>query len=211
MPEFQLPDVVDRLIEGGRPLIAQYGVWAVFLGLTGETFLFTGFWVPGILILVAGGYLAAGGEMSLPLVLAAGWLGAVLGDVLSFGLGYLFGGKLLRKKRKAAERALRSLEDNAPLLLLTYHYSPFLRWLVPCVCGSAKFAFRTWAAYDVVGVFVWIAVFIAAGFFARGATHAQSNGAIHLVNFLAFAVTIFVTWILARRPKTDQAPSYEDA
>lgn len=178
----------------------------MFVGLVGETFLFTGFWMPGLVLLIAGGYLAGGGEMALVPLILASWLGAILGDILSFGLGSWLGSRLLKKRRRATARVLHALDRNRNLMLLTYHYSPFLRSIVPCACGSSGFPFRKWLPYDVAGVLIWVAVFIAAGYFARGTTHGQSNYVIHIVNGVAFVLTMVLVWILYRAASSREQP-----
>lgn len=196
-----IPDslnVIDRLVETGRPWIDHYGLWVIFLALLGETFLFTGFWMPGKIVLIAAGFLAGGHKLSIEAVLLASWTGAVLGDVLSFGVGRLFGARLLRRKRAAAERVRVSLERDRAFLLLFYHYSPFLRMIVPCVSGSSRYPFIKWFPYDFGGVLLWVAIFIAAGFFAHGATHGQSNIALLLANLLGLVLTVFFVWRLYR-------------
>ena len=132
----------------------------------------------------------------VPLVLAS-WLGAILGDILSFGLGSWLGLRLLKKHGRVTA-VLHALERNRNLMLLTYHYSPFLRSIVPCACGSSGFPFRKWLPYDVGGVLIWVVVFIAAGYFARGSTHGQSNYVIHGVSGIAFVLTIVLMWLLYR-------------
>lgn len=194
----ELPNIIDKLIASGRPFIDQFGIWAMFVGLVGETFLFTGFWMPGVVLLIAGGYLAGGGEMALGPLVVSSWMGAILGDVLSFGLGSWLGFRLLKKRQGFTSRVLRALDRNRNLMLLTYHYSPFLRSIVPCACGSSGFPFRKWLPYDVAGVLIWVVVFIGAGYFARGATHGQSNYVIHVVNGLAFILTMLLMWQLYR-------------
>jgi len=56
-----VPDLLDKLVETGRPWIESYGLWAVLAGLMLETVVFAGLIIPGYGILVAAGYMAAAG------------------------------------------------------------------------------------------------------------------------------------------------------
>src|SRR5689334_19723375 len=103
--------------------------------------MFTGFWFPGIFLAVAAGFLSASGELPLVPAFAASLVGSVLGDLASYGLGFWAGPKLLRRKQTFASRLESLLRRNGVLVLLTYHYSPYLRPIMPCVSGSIRYPF----------------------------------------------------------------------
>ena len=60
-----------------EPWIHQYGVAAVFVILTLESF---GIPLPGESLLIVAGILAARGAISFPFLLVSAWAGAVIGE-----------------------------------------------------------------------------------------------------------------------------------
>ena len=73
------------------PYLNRYGYGAVFGALLLESF---GLPLPGEAMLIAGGALAAEGELHLAPLLACAWLAAVVGDNIGFAIGR-FGGRRL--------------------------------------------------------------------------------------------------------------------
>jgi len=192
------PDVLSQVIESGRPYILQYGLWAIALGLFGETFFFTGVIVPGYGILVAAGFLVAAGQLPFVPVLLLSWICAILGDICSYYLGYWWGSFLLRRHSKFVERMRYSLEKECPTLLLWYHYAPTLRALLPCTAGSTHYNMKRWLLYDSLGVFVGVFVVIAIGYCARGALFSHGNTIALAINALATLLMIVITWRIYR-------------
>src|SRR3972149_1084599 len=96
----------EQIAEITRNLFESYGYWVVFFGTLLENTLFRGLLVPGVLVIFLAGLEAEEGALALPLVLAVGVAGTVLGDTISYTLGRLFWRRLLRSERAArwAER-----------------------------------------------------------------------------------------------------------
>jgi len=69
--------------------LEHYGYWIFFLGIFLENF---GFPTPGETLLVAGGILAAKGHCNILLIMAIGFISAVLGDNVGYAMGF-FGGR----------------------------------------------------------------------------------------------------------------------
>ncbi|HUR86234.1 MAG TPA: hypothetical protein VMY78_12905 [Solirubrobacteraceae bacterium] len=85
-----VPNLADALSDASESI----GAWAYVLmpGLAFlETGAFVGLLVPGETAIVVGGVAAAGGQLSLPLLIGLVWMGALAGDVSSFLLGRRLG------------------------------------------------------------------------------------------------------------------------
>lgn len=190
----QMPDLLAKLIAHGRPWLHEYGLWAVFFGLFTETFLFTGLWVPGLAILLAAGYLTAAHELPLIPTLLLAWSGAMLGDQTSYLLGMLSGKSLLRRKEKVADALKQSLEKQGIALLLTYHYFPPLRALLPCVAGSVRYPFRGWFMGDTLGILLWATVYMLLGYCAFGTLRQQGNMLLEALNIVVSLLVLALIW-----------------
>jgi len=195
-----LSEVLDRIpvaaavaVDFVRPWLQHYGVWVLAAGLFGETFLFTGFVIPGFALLFTSGYLIADGAFSpLPTLLAA-WGGAICGDQGGYWLGYLLGNRLLAKRQRLVERLRGMLEREGPWLLLLYHYVPEFRTIFPAVIGSSRFNLRRWMLFDTVGVFIWVVAILTLGYTAHGVLLAGGLVS-RLFSIFTFLVILFITW-----------------
>lgn len=81
---------MTSLIAQILPSIEQlgfWGYWLVFLSSFGESLIFTGFFVPGTVILIATGALVSEGYYTFRDMFLFSMWGAVMGDAISFELG----------------------------------------------------------------------------------------------------------------------------
>ena len=79
-------------------LVATYGVPIVGLSSFLSCLLIP---IPTALVMLAGGAFAASGDLSLPAVLAAAYVGAVLGDQTGYRMGRAFGPRLVALAKQA--------------------------------------------------------------------------------------------------------------
>lgn len=196
------PDVgpaVTCLIESGRPWLDDYGLLAVFIGLLTETFMLTGVFVPGFGILFAAGFFVAADALPVWPVLALAWLGSIIGDQLSYLLGRFLGFRLMHRRRQLADRIQGALQSEAPLLLLTYHYSPIFRPVVPYIAGTVGLRRNTWLLFDSAGAIIWVAAILLLGYTSYGALVGTSAQILQATNSL---VTLLVLWITFRIRKS---------
>jgi membrane-associated protein len=192
------PDLLGQLVDTGRPWLEQYGYLAIGLGLFCETLLFAGVIVPGFGIMVAAGYLCAGGVLAPWPVLGLAVVATVLGDQASFGLGRVLGRVLLRR-RATVERVRTALLAEGPALLLWYHYGFWLRALLPCTAGSIRYPWRSFAGFDALGAALWTCTLFLVGYSAHGAATSVWSMALLAAGAAAFCAGLFVCWRVWRR------------
>jgi hypothetical protein len=82
----------DHIFITLKPWIREYGVAAVFVILTFESF---GVPLPGESLLIVAAILAAHGDISFPSLFISAWAGAVIGDNIGYLIGWKFGHKLV--------------------------------------------------------------------------------------------------------------------
>ena len=82
----------DHIFVTLEPWIREYGVAAVFLILTFESF---GVPLPGESLLIVAAILAGHGDISFPSLFISAWAGAVIGDNIGYLIGRKFGHKLV--------------------------------------------------------------------------------------------------------------------
>lgn len=148
-------------------LYLAWGYLIVFLGsfieITPVGWLF-----PGGLILVGGGFYAYGGELSLYIVLVAGWFGAWLTFILAYLLGNKSGGYFIKKlkQEKNAERASDLLSRHGPVILTTSLMANLTRFWIAYISGSQKYNFVKFLFYSGVASLAWSSLWVVVGYLA---------------------------------------------
>ncbi|HWH15776.1 MAG TPA: DedA family protein, partial [Miltoncostaeaceae bacterium] len=180
-----LSDLHD-LAEGA----AEYGFIAVLLVVAGDG-VFPA--LPGETAIVAAAVLAASGTGSLWLVIAAGMVGAILGDSCAFWVGRAGRGPIRRAVGRVAgqERLLaaeRMVRRNGAALVVAGRFLPGLRIAINMSCGSGQMAYGRFLLFDALGAFIWATQAALLGYFA-GRAFADQPWVAFVV---AFAVTISV-------------------
>lgn len=140
-------------------------VWGGYPALAAIIFLETGalvFFLPGDSLLVMAGLYAAQGSLNIL------WLNlllvplAILGDALSYGIGYKAGAALFNRPRSRffrPELVLKAhafYERHGGKAIILARFVPILRTFVPVVAGVAKMGYRKFATYNIIGGASWI-------------------------------------------------------
>lgn len=127
--------------------------------------------VPSEATVITAGVFAATGELSLPLVVLAGALGAVVGDNVSYWAGRKLGRpvtKRLFRGRKARERlewAEGKLDERGGYLVVVSRFVPGGRTAVTFSAGLVKFSWLRFLGFDVLAGILWASYAAALGYF----------------------------------------------
>ncbi len=134
--------------------------WAYVL-----TFLFVWFDAvipifPGETTLSAASTIAAGGGLTLGLIMLAGALGAVVGDTSLFWIARMNKAKMQPHLDKALENpkvriAWESLERSPGLLIVAGRYVPGMRFAVNASMGLSKIAYRRFLGWSILSGVLW--------------------------------------------------------
>lgn len=151
-----------QIVEHFRPLLDQYGYWAVFGIILGENFALP---IPGEAILIAAALLAGRGELRIVPILLAAWLASVLGGVIGFVIGRVGGHRVLKKfgpyVRLTAER-LKKVEDffgryGAGVVVIGRFFE-VVRQIYAILAGSINMSWRTFMLSNILGATLWVGV-----------------------------------------------------
>lgn len=156
-------------------LITIIGLAGVCFIVFAETGLLLGFFLPGDSLLFVAGVLASQGIFSLPMLLLAVSVSALLGNFVGYEFGFRVGEKLFARedsfffKKRHAEKARDFYDENGGKTIFLARFIPIVRTFAPIVAGVAKMNRRSFYAFSVVGGFVWVFGLILAGYFLGSA------------------------------------------
>ncbi len=184
-------------------LLHEVGPWIVFVVTCAETSLFVGLLIPAEATILVAAFLAERGYFPVSTVLAATFLGGLLGDQLGYALGRFGGTRLVAREgrlgriwRRHEPRAARLFRRHASLSVSLARFISFVRTLMPWFAGMSGMPYGRFLLYDVVGVLGWAIASVALGYLAGeswdvaaralGTTSAVIVGGILLVAVLGY-------------------------
>lgn len=156
-----------ELLKEIEQLYLSWGYLIVFLGSFIEITPL-GWIVPGGLILTGGGFYAYGGDLSLYIVLVAGWFGAWLTFILAYILGNKSGAYFIKKlkQEKNAEKARVLLSRQGPVILTTSLMANLTRFWVAYLSGSQNYNFVRFFFYSGTASLAWSSLWVVVGYLA---------------------------------------------
>jgi membrane protein DedA with SNARE-associated domain len=203
----QPPDVEGWL----TGLADTLGAWtyALVAGLAFlETGAFVGLIAPGETAIVLGGVVAAQGDVSLPVIMAAAWAAAALGDLVSFLLGRRLGRRfLIAHGPRVGVTAPRLARVDAFFgrhggkAILIGRFVGLVRAVAPFVAGASGLALRRFLPYSLAGTLLWASAFTLAGYAFHESFETAAGALTHVALALAVlaAAAVAVTALRDRR------------
>jgi len=195
-------------METGFDWISRYGDPAIFLLLMLGIF---GLPVPDETLLTFAGYLCFKGKLGLGTTYLAAFLGSVCGISLSYGLGRLFGLRVVRKLGRTLHLRPEHLtltqhwfERWGKYMLIIGYFVPGVRHLTGIVAGASKLSPIVFSQFAYLGALLWSSSLITLGYMI-GEEWMKLGQRLHLVLvigstavFFALAVALLV---IRRRTK----------
>lgn len=134
--------------------------------------------IPSELIMPLAGFVAAEGRMSLPLAIAFGTAGSVLGNGLWYEVARRIGSTRIRRlvghygrwfavSTEDLDKAEGRLRRHGPVALFFGRLLPAIRTLISIPAGLAGIPRGVFYGWTVVGSALWVSVLTVAGFLLR--------------------------------------------
>jgi membrane protein DedA with SNARE-associated domain len=153
-------------------LLTQYGLAFIFLNVL---LVQLGAPLPAVPTLMVAGALAAGGGMSLPAVVAVAVLASLLGDLVWYVIGSIYGLRVLQLLCRVSispDSCVRQTEDRflrwgAPSLMFA-KFIPGFATVAPPLAGALRVRLATFTGYSAISAALWAGLAAGAGMlFAR--------------------------------------------
>jgi membrane-associated protein len=158
------------------PTLREIVIWGGYIGLFAiiyaETGLLIGFFLPGDSLLVTAGlYAAATGELNIIYLNVLLCIAAIAGDATGYLIGLKAGHALYNRPQSRLFRRDHLLktkefyEKYGGITIVLARFMPFARTFAPVVAGIGEMKYRRFALFNVTGGIGWVVSMTLTGYF----------------------------------------------
>jgi len=152
---------------------SSLGLLFLELIIFAESGLLIGFFLPGDSLLFTAGFLVAGGQLHINIVLliVLTFIAAVLGDTVGYVFGRRVGRKLFNRensrlfRQENLQRAESFYQKYGSRTIILARFIPIIRTFAPIVAGTSAMRYRTFIAFNVIGAALWTTSVTLIGYF----------------------------------------------
>ncbi len=169
-----------------------------------ESLAIAGVVVPGVLLMTVAAFVAGSGTLDMFSTLAAAFIGAVLGDGISFFLGKYYGQRILgsralKKQQRWVVRSELFFQRYGAMSIVIGRFIGPVRPIIPLVAGMLKMPAGLFLAVNITSAIVWAPVYMLPGFFLGASIHiALPPVQIALLALLFVALLLILFYSLRR-------------
>jgi membrane-associated protein len=207
----QFIDIFLHVDQHLNALVTQFGVWTyviLFLILFAETGLVIMPLLPGDSLLFAVGAIAAieGSILNVHLMAVILIAGAIIGDAVNYSIGKYFGPKVFHSQssrllnQQHLIQTQKFYERHGGKTIILARFIPIVRTFAPFVAGVGNMSYSRFAAYNVIGAFVWVLSFLYAGYFMGNLPQVKTN--FHYIILAIIVISVMpavIEFLRARR------------
>jgi membrane-associated protein len=200
-------------------IIQQYGIWTyalLFVVIFLETGLVVTPFLPGDSLLFAAGTFAALGSLNVLLLWVLLFAAAVLGDTANYWIGHAIGPRAFEMdnrflKKEYLERTQRFYEKHGGKTIVLARFVPIVRTFAPFVAGVGTMHYGRFLGYNLLGGFLWTALFIFLGYFFGNIPFVRENFELVIVGIVLISVVpMAVEFLRGRARKQATSPAISD-
>lgn len=160
----------------------EWALFAIALVTFLESLALVGLVLPGTVLMASLGTLVGSGQIGLYPAWAAGLAGCLLGDWLSYGIGWKFQGplhrwKYLQKYRGLLDKTEHALYQHSMFTILVGRFFGPTRPLIPLVAGMLELPVRKFLPPNLIGCLFWPPLYLMPGILAGAAIDVPDDGA----------------------------------
>ena len=163
--------IINSFLSIPLPILNHWGYWVVLLFATFEAAPLIGLLVPGMSIVIAGGFLARLGILDIGDVIFFAAVGAIAGDLIGYFIGRKYGYRFISKygkyfffKKEHLEKTKKLINKHTGKTLIIGRFNSLTRSFAPFVAGSTGVPLSKFLTYNIVGGISWAFVFVYIGY-----------------------------------------------
>lgn len=202
-------DIMLHLDKYLNVILQNCGMWTyaiLFLIIFCETGLVVTPFLPGDSILFATGALASIGSLNIYNLFIIFFVSAVAGDTINYHIGKKIGAGILEKEtikyinKDYLKKAQSFYEKHGSMTIVLGRFIPIIRTFVPFVAGIGIMSYSKFIIYNVLGGFLWIALFLGGGYFFGELPFIKQNFSLIVIAIIIISIIpAIVAFIKAKR------------
>ena len=201
-----LPDFILHFDKYLPLIVAAYGIWTyimLFFIIFLEAGLFIFPYLPGDSLLFITGALAEKGVLNLGLVLLLLTLAAIIGGIINYWIGRLFGHAIMNRKspvirKEYIEHTHEYFEKYGAFTIFIARFIPIVRSFAPFFAGIGEMNFIHFMVYNVAGGIAWVCVFVIGGYLFGNIPAVQDNFGLVIIAIIGVSllglVPLLIKW-----------------
>ncbi len=149
----------------------EWALFAVALVTFLESLALVGLLLPGTVLMASLGALVGSGQIGLYPAWAAGFAGCLIGDWVSYGIGWKFQGplhrwKYLQKYKGLLDKTEHALHQHSMFTILVGRFVGPTRPLIPLAAGMLELPVRKFLPPNLIGCILWPPLYLLPGILA---------------------------------------------
>lgn len=190
---------------GSYNLLAYVVVFAVIFIETG--LVITPFLPGDSLIFAIGAIAAAGGPISIPMMILLLYFAAIAGDTVNYQIGHLLREKVNKRehipfiKMEYIDRTQAFFERNGGKTITIARFIPIIRTFAPFVAGVGKMPYKKFLGYNIIGGISWVTLLFGIGFFFGNISMVKNHFSLVVIAIILISVFPAVVAFLKSRIK----------
>ncbi|WP_288841990.1 DedA family protein [uncultured Deefgea sp.] len=175
----------------------------LFVIVLAESTALIGLIIPGTILMVTMGTLIGSGKMDFWLACSVGFVAALLGDLISYALGYRYRRplqqlKLIRQHRRLLIQARLVLRHHGPVGIFVGRFLGPTRPVLPMVAGMLSMPAKRFMPACILACVLWSPLYFLPGILAGAALGLGESTAMHFPTLLMITLGLVFTalWML---------------
>jgi membrane protein DedA with SNARE-associated domain len=183
--------------------LEHFGLWAIFALVLLEDF---GIPVPGETVLIAGAIFAGSGQLNVVAVGLVGFVAAVIGDNIGYGIGR-FGGRALVERwgkyvfitPERLDKAEDFFKRHGGKIITIARFVEGLRQANGIIAGITDMHWLRFVAFNALGAALWVGTWVSVGYFAGQHITTIYNAITRYSLYAAIAAVVLIAaWVVYR-------------
>jgi membrane-associated protein len=197
-------------------IAAEYHNWTyalLFLIIFMETGLVVTPFLPGDSLLFAAGAFAAKEDiLSVWVIWVIVFIAAVLGDTVNYWIGNKIGPKAFERdhrflKKEYLDRTQRFYDKHGGKTIILARFVPIVRTFAPFVAGVGTMQYGRFLSFNIIGAFLWTAIFVFLGYFFGQIPFVQENFELVVLGIILISVVPMVVEFVRSKSRKETPSS----
>lgn len=176
-----------------------WGYVVLFIAAVSEAVPFVGLFVPGMTIVIAGGFMVKLGMLDIGYTIIIVAIGAIFGDLVGYVLGKRYGVSFLEKygkyfffHKEHYEKTKQLMNKHTGKSLIIGRFNSLTRAFVPFIAGSTHIPFKKFLIFNIVGGVAWAGSFVILGYVFGQSYEAMSK---YVGKFITITIVVGIALV----------------